>query len=598
MTIETLPDLFCHIATRHRKPALLRHKTDSAWRDVSTDTFARQVRDLAHGLAAYGIGPGDRVALISANRPEWPVSDFAIACAGAVSVPLYTTLPPDQVHHILADSGAAAVICGDAALLAKVEAVRAGCPALRLRVVIDVPAAGTLPDGVHAWQTLLDDGERRAGNVPPADRRWARAPAAGDLATLIYTSGTTGTPKGVMLTHGNLASNVVAATQALRFSPADRALSFLPLSHIFGRHVDFGMLSAGVTIAYAESFDAVPHNLVEIEPTVVAAVPRFFEKMYVRVQDTLAQLPPKRRLLFDRALALGRERLAALQGGPPLDFRRRARWAWYSGIVFSRLRERLGGHLRFFISGGAPLPRAIAEFFGAAGVLILEGYGLTEASPVIAVNREEDFRFGAVGKPLPGVEVRLAGDGEILVRGPNVMKGYYNMPDATAGALRDGWLHTGDVGAIDPGGFLRITDRKKDLLKTAGGKYIAPQPIEGRLKRCPLVAHAVVIADGRKCATALIVPDFARLEADARAQDIPVEPRAAMLAHPTVRAVFQKAVDDANQGLAPFETIKAFALVENDFTIDTGELTPTLKVKRRVVQEKYRSTIDALYSGL
>jgi len=589
----TLVQLFFDAVDRHDKPNALLYKAGGEWRAISHRQLEADVRALALGLEAHGLVRGDRVALLSENRPEWALADYAVLCTGGIVVPIYATLLPHQIEYLLRDAGARVIFVSTAEQLAKVRQIRAMLPMLELVVVFDdVPSleAGEVP--LHE---LLERGRAAEGPEAAAEFR-ARALEArpDDIATILYTSGTTGEPKGVMLTHNNIYSNVQAATRAL--PPAtkeDAALSLLPLSHIFERTNAYFLLWHGVTIAYAESLDAVPQNMLEVRPTIVPSVPRLYEKIYARVMSAEGV---KRKLVLWAKRVAERWADAKLAGQTP-SLKARLEHSLADRLVFSKLRERTGGRLRFFVSGGAPLDPEIARFFYGAGVLILEGYGLTETSPVVTVNTVDEIRIGTVGKPVAGTEIMIADDGEILVRGPQVMKGYYNRPDATAQAIdADGWFHTGDIGELDEDGFLRITDRKRDIIVTAGGKNIAPQPIENRVKLNPLVAEAVMIGDRRPYPVLLIVPEFERLQAWAAANGIEAADRAALVAHPRVREKMEAEVFGMLTDLARFETPKKIALLPDEFTIADGHLTPSMKVKRRVVMERYREQIEALYT--
>ena len=590
----TLVQLFFDAVDRHDKPDALLYKAGGEWRPISHRQLEADVRALALGLEAHGIGRGDRVALLSENRPEWAMADYAVLCLGAIVVPIYATLVPHQIEYLLRDAGARVIFVSTADQLAKVRQIRPMLPMLELVVVFDhVPG---LEAGELRLQDLLERGRASEGTVTPAEFR-ARALEARpeDIATILYTSGTTGEPKGVMLTHNNIYSNVQAATRALpATTTADVALSLLPLSHIFERTNAYFLLWHGVTIAYAESLEAVPQNMMEVRPTIVPSVPRLYEKIYARVMS--AEGVRRKLVLWAKGVA-ERWTDAKLAGRTP-DLKTRLEHALADRLVFSKLRERTGGRLRFFVSGGAPLDPEIARFFYGAGVLILEGYGLTETSPVLTVNTVEDLRIGSVGKPVAGTEIMIAEDGEILVRGPQVMKGYYNRPAATAEAIdADGWFHTGDIGELDDDGFLRITDRKRDIIVTAGGKNIAPQPIENRVKLNPWVAEAVMIGDRRPYPVMLIVPDFAKLEAWAVENGIRAADRAGLVADPRVRTKMESEVFGMLTDLARFEMPKKIALLPDEFTIADGHLTPSMKVKRRVVMERYRRQIEALYEG-
>ncbi|HET7747227.1 MAG TPA: long-chain fatty acid--CoA ligase [Vicinamibacteria bacterium] len=596
MTMRTLTDLYFHAIRSHPKAAALRYKAGGEWKDISSEELRRAVEEVSMGLRELGVGPGDRVALLSENRPEWAMVDLAALCAAAVDVPIYPSLPGSQVAYILKDSGAKVLFVSTAAQARKAAEVRAQTPELQHVIAFD-GGGGT---GVTTFAEL----RARGRDALAADRHAveARAKSLGpdDVATIIYTSGTTGDPKGVMLTHWNIVSNVLGGEKVFTdFGPTDVALSFLPLCHIFERMAGhYLMLYKGVTIAYAEGVEQVPANMAEVRPTIMCSVPRLYEKMYARVREKVASDPPQRQKIFHWAVGVGREwfrhHVEGTSPGPLL----RLKHALADRLVLSKVRARLGGRLRVFISGGAPLAKDINEFFGAMGMLILEGYGLTETSPVIAVNRPERPRPGTVGPPLDGVEVRIAEDGEILTRGPHVMKGYYNKPEATREAIdAEGWFHTGDIGHLDESGRLVITDRKKDIIVTSGGKNIAPQPIENRLKSSPFIAEVVMIGNRRNFPSALVVPNFPNLEAWARGKGLAAASREELVRHPEVVDHYEKTVQELTRDLASFERIKKIALLPSEFTQDTGELTATLKVKRRVVEEKYKQIIDRLYEG-
>ncbi len=591
MNVRTIPELFYQSLDEHPRLECLGRHDGERWRAESSGVIRTVVEAAALGLRSLGVGPGDRVALISYNRPEWAIADYAVQLLGAVVVPCYTTLPPATLAYILRDAGAKAVIVSTPELLAGLRALHPELPEVRHWILLDAgdrPAAQDL-----TWKDVIGRGYAASVAGRAALREEALKIPPDRLASLVYTSGTTGNPKGVMLTQENLVSNVVASAEIIRLAPTDKAMSFLPLCHIFERMVDYVYFLQGVPIWYARSMDTVADDLREVRPTVMAAVPRFYEKIHARVREAIASAPAWRQGLAGWAVRVGEahgEFRRTGRGAPPgLDLK----WRLARLLVFRKLAARLGGRVGMFLSGGAPLRADIARFFYAAGIPILEGYGLTETSPVVSLNRPNALAFGTVGRLLTGVEVKIAEDGEILVRGPNVMKGYWNLPDETAAALKDGWFRTGDIGRFDDAMFLSITDRKKDLLKTSGGKYVAPQPIENRLKEDSLVAQAVVVGDGRKFVSALIVPNFEALERVAGAGG---DGRASLPARPDVVARYQEIVDRANAGLAPFETVKKFALLPEELTKEKGELTETLKVKRRVVEERYRAVIDGLYA--
>ena len=578
----------------HDKPDALQVKVKGTYTPISSRTVGDRVRRIALGLQELGINAGERVAIFSENRPEWALADYACLTASLTDVPLYPNLPPEQAAYILKDSGSVAIFVSDAVQAAKIAQVRAKCTQLRHVITF----AESRHDGADLTLAELeqrgaavDDEARRA-----LYRQHALAVKPEDLATLIYTSGTTGEPKGVMLTHDNLYSNVMTAAVQIPFAGKDVCLSFLPLSHIFERMAGhYLMFQVGCSIAYAESIDTVPVDLQAVRPTIVLSVPRLYEKMYARVlENALSGGAVKKRIFFWARAVAERWADVKLAGGEPrgllaLQYRIAQR------LVFSKLQARTGGRLRYFVSGGAPLAPEINKFFYAAGLVILEGYGLTETSPVISVNTPAAFRIGSVGKPVHGVEVTIAPDGEILTRGPNVMQGYYNKPDATREAIdAEGWFHTGDIGELRDG-FLAITDRKKDIIVTAGGKNIAPQPIENALKTNKYISQAVLIGDKRKFPVVLVVPNWEQLEKWARIKNLLWTQRSQLLEMPIVHAKIEKEVYGKLQDLAKFETPKKVALLEHDFSVERGELTPTLKVKRRVIDKTYRDVIDRLY---
>ena len=589
----TLNQLFFRALELH-KPDALQVKRNGRYEPISHDTLAERVRRASLGLDALGIRPGDRVAILSTNRPEWVIADLACLSIGVADVPVYPNLPADQTCYILRDSGAVAIFTSDADQTAKVASIRADCPSLRHVISFDESVGADLTlSGLESRGASADTDTARAQYRARAD-----AVRPDDLATIIYTSGTTGDPKGVMLTHDNLYSNVIAACAAIPHSTNDTCLSFLPLSHSFERTGGYYvMLEIGASVAYAESMDTVAKNLVEVRPTLVLSVPRLYEKMYARVLESALSGSPIKKRIFYWARGVG-ERWAdvKLAGGTPRGLLA-MQYALAHRLVFSKLKARTGGRLRYFVSGGAPLAAEIIKFFYAAGLVILEGYGLTETSPVIAVNTPANYRIGTVGKPVAGSEAMIAEDGEILARGPMIMKGYFNKPAATAEAIDTaGWFHTGDIGELRDG-FVAITDRKKDIIVTAGGKKIAPQPIENQIRTNSFVAQAVMIGDKRKYPIALIVPNWESLEKWAKAEGVTWGPHAELLDSPAIRAKMEQEVRGEVKNLAQFEMPKKIGLLEHDFSVERGELTPTLKVKRRVIDKTYKSVIDSLYEG-
>jgi long-chain acyl-CoA synthetase len=569
-------------------------KSGGAYRPISHSEVSTRVRHAARGLQSLGVRRGDRVSILSENRPEWAIADFASLTAGLTDVPIYPTLPADQIAYMLKDSGAVAIFVSGRAQAEKIKEVRGQLPALK--TVIGFEGIPGLTD-VSLAELEKRGAQGETDETTARYRSEALSVKPDDVATIIYTSGTTGDPKGVMLTHDNIFSNVAATRTAVPFEGRDVALSFLPLSHIFERMGGHYMMWAtGSSIAYAESIDTVPANMVEVRPTIVLSVPRLYEKMYARVlESALTGGYIKKQIFFwARGVAerWANETLAGKQPGALLA----RQYALAQKLVFSKVKARTGGRLRFFVSGGAPLSPEINKFFYAAGLEILEGYGLTETSPVIAVNTLDNFRIGTVGKPIDGVEVKIASDGEILTRGPHVMKGYFNKPEATREAIDpDGWFRTGDIGELRDG-FLAITDRKKDIIVTAGGKNIAPQPLENKVKTNKYVAQAVMLGDRRKFPSMLIVPNFDQLERWAQRHNIIWTDRAQLLRMPTIQAKIEKEVNRELAGAAHFEVPKKIGLLEHDFSIERGELTPTQKVKRKAIDKHYKTLIDSLYA--
>ncbi|HEU5056701.1 MAG TPA: long-chain fatty acid--CoA ligase [Kofleriaceae bacterium] len=564
-------------ASAHR--VALRHKERDAWKPTTWGEWARAAQEIAGGLIELGVAPTDRVAILSSTRREWVLCDIGILTAGAVVVPIYASNLPDQCEYILRDAGAVVAIAEDEQQLDKLVAVRAAVPAVK-KVVLMSGAPRATSDWVMTLDELRASGARWLSANPKRLDDIAAAIDPTGAATFIYTSGTTGPPKGVVLTHANLVFTCHVVEDLLELGEGDEQLLFLPLAHSFARVVEWAFIAIGASTAFAQNMNTLVADMAEVRPTLVAAVPRVFEKAYARIQASFAEKrkSPVGRRIIDWALAVGRERSRRLRAREQVDG---LRFRIADKLVFSKVRQIFGGRIRFFISGGAPLSAEIAEFFHAAGLLILEGYALTETTAAGTVNRPDSYEFGTVGKPLPGVEVQIAPDGEILLRGGSVMQGYWKQPQATAEAIDgDGWFHTGDIGRIEPSGNLRITDRKKDIIVTAGGKNIAPQNLENELKAaCPLISQVVVIGDRQKYLVALIT-----LGEDA-ARD-----------RPGAEAAVREAVDRVNRKLASYETIKRFTILPRDLTEEAGELTPSLKVKRKVVSDRYREEIASMYA--
>jgi len=597
--IVTLADLPFYVTGRYPKPLLVGQVRQGAIVGESTRDWFDRLRDLALGLESLGVIARDRVVIMSESRPEWLIADLAILTLGAVTVPIYSTLTAGQARYIVQDAGAKVAFVSTTEQLDKIESVRHELPLLQAVVVFDAAEASA---SVLPLTALVERGHARMvgeWGVARAFRDRAREVQPDQLATIIYTSGTTGDPKGVMLSHANLVSNAYAGHTMVPVNEEDVALSYLPLSHSFERTVSYVYLTFGVTIVYAESMDAIGRDLSIVRPTVMTGVPRVYEKFQARVLDRGRALPQPRRTLFEWGVRVAAARARAETAGGRARGILGLEVAVAERLVFSKIRENVGGRLRCLASGSAPLPASVAEFFHGIGLPITEGYGLTETAPILTANPLGAAKFGTVGTAIPGVEIRVAEDGEILARGPNIMMGYYNKPEATAEALRDGWFHTGDVGTLDADGYLSITDRKKDLIVTSGGKKIAPQPIESVLKRSPLVAEAVVLGDRRRFASALVVPDFPALERRLKDLGFPAEPGAGahdtLVARPDVIALYQEIVDALNRGLSQFERIKKIRLLPREFTIASGELTPTMKVKRKAVEQNWAAEIDALY---
>ncbi len=605
MTIQpprTLPELFLQAIERHDRPDLMRYKAGGDWAKIPAREFREEVELAAHGLIDLGIQAGDRIALLSENRPGWALADLATLSVGAWVVPIYTSLPPDEVQYILEDSGARACVVSTAPQLAKVLEVRDRCPSLSW--VISLEPVDREEERLLTARQLVERGrEARASRPAAVDERRAGIQPE-ETATILYTSGTTGRPKGVMLSHRNLVTNTIDALESLEITPSDLHLSWLPLSHSFERTAGYYiMLHAGVSIAYAESIEKVVDNMREVRATVTLGAPRLYEKMYAAVLQSASDAGGLKKVIAFWARRVAIEYSEAEVGGKGAGPWLKLKRGLADRLVFSKIRDRVGGSIRFFVSGSAPLAPVIMKFFYAAGMPILEGYGLTETSPVVSVNTFEHMKFGTVGKPIRNVEARIEpdperpeGDGEILIRGPNVMQGYYGLPEKTAEVITsDGWFRTGDVGIIDAEGFLAITDRKKDLIKTSGGKYIAPQPIENELKTSRYVTQAVVVGNKRKYASVLIVPNFDNLAAWARQQGLPADAPGALIAQPQVEDLYEEVLAKVNADRPSYGTIKKFRLLERDFTIDAGELTPTLKVKRGTIEARHSDLIDTMY---
>jgi long-chain acyl-CoA synthetase len=590
----TLTELFEFVARVHSRPDTLNYKKDDRWQSISSGELLQRARAIAAGLHSLGIKPGERVALLSESRAEWTLTDAGCIFAGAIDVPIYPTLTPPQVQYILKDSGARVLILANEAKLHELQSILPACPQVEHLIVFEKNSGSSCP------AISLSELETRGGSLllqtPQLLGDIALQTKPEDPATIIYTSGTTGEPKGVMLTHGNLVSNLVDSSGYFSFGINDSALSVLPLSHIFEREAMYMYLYRGMAVYFAESLDTIGPNLREVHPTILVGVPRIFEKIYARIRQRATEKGRASLGLLNWAVNVAKDYARHSLAGTNIPAALRLQHQIATSLMFSKWKAALGGRIRLLVSGGAALPEELALIYIGAGIPIIQGYGLTETSPVITASSIQVNRVGTVGKPIPNVEIRIAVDGEIETRGPNVMRGYYNKPEETRAVFTDdGWFRTGDIGTIDADGFLRITDRKKELFKTSGGKYIAPQPVEQLIKGSPFVNQVVLVGNGRKFPAALIVPDWERVLSYAQLKGIATRDRAELCKHPRIIDLFERQIAGLTSDLAQFEKVKKIALLENELTIESGELTPTLKVKRRVVDEKYRGVIDELY---
>jgi len=589
--VETLSQLFLNTVKSFPKEDLMLYKKKGSYTPISTEEFADQVKLFALGLKDLGLKSGDKLIILAENRPEWVIADLANLCLGGVTVPIYTSLVPEQIKYIIDNSDARAVVFSDEEMWKNIKAVQSELP--KVEHYISFLTEG--PESTWTMAEIQDRGKRLAKEQPGLFEKLALEVKPDDIASIIYTSGTTGLPKGVMLMHSNFVSNVRSVTQIIEFTEKDTVLSFLPLSHVLERMVTFAYLFKGCSIGYAENIETVAENLLEIRPHIMVSVPRVFEKIYAKVMDNVLSSSSLKRKIFFWADRVGREYGSKKLRKQPIPGSFQFKKNLADKLVFSKIIAKTGGRVRFFVSGGAPLSKDIAEFFYAMGLNVLEGYGLTETSPVIAVNTLEDIRFGRVGRPIPGVEVKIAEDGEILTKGPHVMKGYYKMEAETREAIRDGWFYTGDVGYVDEEGFLAITDRKKDLIVTAGGKNVAPQPIENVLKTNPYISNVVIIGDKRKFISALVVPNFGKLLEYADANNIAYSDYSDLVENEKVLNFIESEINRATPGLASYEKVKKVALLDREFEIEKGEITPTLKVKRNIIEQKYQGIINSLY---
>ncbi|MDX6384784.1 MAG: long-chain acyl-CoA synthetase [Blastocatellia bacterium] len=592
---KTLVEVYERAVRLHPKADTLNYKSNGAWHPIAGQEMLTRSRRIALGLYALGVRPGDRVALLSESRVEWVLADQGCVFSGAISVPVYPTLTPAQVEYILKDCGAHVLFVSSRTKFAEVESVVRECVAIENVVIFDDQAVSATNE--LSLAALEERGRALETEQPQLSGELAHAARPADLATIIYTSGTTGEPKGVMLTHANMVSNLIDSSKHLEFGETDSALSVLPLSHIFERQAMNMYLHHGMSVFFGEALEKIGDNLCEVNPTVFVGVPRIYEKILARVQERALAKGKLNGAICDWAIEIGKQWAQLKSGSQPIPAWLSLRHKLADAPVYAKWRKAMGGRIRFFVSGGASLSSDVALAFAGAGLPIVQGYGLTETSPVITAGRLDNNRIGTAGQPIRNVEVRIAADGEIETRGPQVMSGYWNKPEETRAVFtEDGWFKTGDIGSLDADGYLTITDRKKELLKTSGGKYIAPQPIEQLIKSSRFVNQVVVIGNDRKFAAALIVPDWEQLEAYAKLKGLNLRTRADFCNHPRIIDLFERQIAARTGTLAQFEKIKRIALLDQELTVEGGEMTPTLKVKRRIVDQKYREVIDRIYS--
>ena len=599
--LTTVPRLYYHLTEEYSKETnnfVLKHKVAGKYVGITYDQFKEETDSFAFGLASLGIGKQDKVSIIAENRPEWVYSDMAILGLGAIDVPLYPSLTSDSVEYILNNSESKAIIVSTKFQLNKVMKVRDKCKTLKYIILLNEKDVDENIKDLLSFSKVQELGKTFSKAHPSLLKDNLAIIKPDDICTIIYTSGTTGEPKGVVLTHHNILSNVQAALDCFPIGNTDVFLSFLPLCHIFERMAGYyTAFSAKCTVCYAESIETVAQNLVDVKPTIMTSVPRLFERIHTKIIKNVDSQPLKKQKIFYWAMDIGvRYAQFKKSGNIPLSFKLKHKVA--DKLVFSKLREKTGGNLRFFISGGAALPTYLGSFFEAIGIIIVEGYGLTESSPVICANRVEDFKFGSVGKPFPGVEIKIASDGEILARGPNIMQGYYKNKKETDATIKDGWLYTGDIGVFDGDGFLKITDRKKHLFKTSAGKYIAPNPIESMFLASKYIDQFVLIGDRRMFLTALIVPDFEAVREYADSHKIPYDKVEDLVRDEQIYKMLDKEMDQFQKKLANYERVRKFVLLDRPFTIESGEITPSLKIKRKYVEERYQDLIEQMYQSL
>jgi long-chain acyl-CoA synthetase len=600
-SISTIPRLYKYLtetlANQTTKP-LMKHKVEGKYVPISYDEFKEQTDSLAYGLASLGVKAEDRVAIISENRPEWVYSDMAILSLGAIDVPLYPSLTAESVEFIMNNSESKGIIVSNKFQLTKFQKIKNNCKSVEFIIILNEKDFDSSVDKLFTFKQVQELGKKHRKENPDLLKDSIEKVKPGDTCTIIYTSGTTGEPKGVVLTHNNILSNVKAALQCFPITKDDVFLSFLPLCHIFERMAGYyTAFSSGGTICYAESIETVAQNLIEIKPTIMTTVPRLFERIHSKIIKNVESQPEKKQKIFNWAIEVGKQ-YAKAKKQKKISLALAAKHKIADKLVFGKLRDRTGGRLRFFISGGAALSKDLGEFFEAVGILIIEGYGLTESSPVITANRLDDYKFGTVGKPFPGVEVKIASDGEILAKGPNIMQGYYKNPKETEATIKDGWLYTGDIGEFDSEGFLKITDRKKHLFKTSAGKYIAPTPIENLFLASKYIDQFVLVGDRRMFLTALIVPDFEALKEYADTHNIKYNDVIDLTKDEKIYKLLETELNQMQRTLANYERVRKFALLDRPFTIETGEITPSMKIRRKYIEERYGELIEKMYESL
>lgn len=600
-SITTIPRLYKYLtetlANQTTKP-LMKHKVDGKYVPISYDEFKEQTDNLAFGLASLGVKAEDKVAIISENRPEWVYSDMAILSLGAIDVPLYPSLTAESVEFIMNNSESKGIIVSNKFQLNKFIKIKDKCKTIEFIIILNEKDFNPDLKNLFTFKQVQELGKKYRKENPDLLKDSIEKVKPSDICTIIYTSGTTGEPKGVVLTHNNILSNVRAALQCFPITKDDIFLSFLPLCHIFERMAGYyTAFSSGGTICYAESIETVAQNLIEIKPTIMTTVPRLFERIHSKIIKNVESQPEKKQKIFNWAIEVGKQ-YAKAKKQKKVSFGLAAKHKVADKLVFRKLRDRTGGRLRFFISGGAALSKDLGEFFEAVGILIIEGYGLTESSPVIAANRLDDYKFGTVGKPFPGIEVKIAPDGEILAKGPNIMQGYYKNPKETEATIKDGWLYTGDIGEFDSEGFLKITDRKKHLFKTSAGKYIAPTPIENLFLASKYIDQFVLIGDRRMFLTALIVPDFEALKEYADSNNIKYTNEIDLTKDERIYKLLEVELNQMQRNLANYERVRKFALLDRPFTIETGEITPSMKIRRKYIEERYGELIEKMYESL